>query len=208
MSERKDVAAIILAGGKSTRFGRDKASEVLLARSLLQRVLDRLDGLVQEHVIVAAKDQQLPDLKADARLNPVRDLYPGIGPLGGIYSGLSAMRERCAIAVACDMPLLQPALLEEMLDLLNSHDAVVPLNGLPEPLCAVYSSACLPAIRERIDSGDLKMTGFYDTIDILYLTPEEWRRFDPEGLSFLNINTEADMRRAEALLRHEEPSGI
>jgi molybdenum cofactor guanylyltransferase len=207
MTQNKNVASIILAGGKSSRLGRDKASEVILGRSLLQRAVDKLDGLVEEHVIVTAQGQRLPDLEATARLRLVQDLYPGLGPLGGIYSGLSGMTGRYAITVACDMPLLQTALLEAMLTLLGSHDAVVPLNRLPEPLCAIYSTTCLPAILDRINSGDLKMTGFYEAIDVLYVEPEEWRRFDPEGLSFLNLNTEEDLRRAKALLKREEASG-
>ena len=207
MMETEGVASIILAGGKSSRLGRDKASEVLLGRTLLQRAIDRLDNLVDEHVIVTAQGQHLPDLEATARLTVVQDLYPGLGPLGGIYSGLSATSKDCAVTLACDMPLLQAALPEAMLGILDNHDAVVPLNGLPEPLCAVYATTCLPAILNRINAGDLKMTSFYEAIDVLYLEPEAWRRFDPEGLSFLNVNKEEDLRRAEAILILEESSG-
>jgi len=197
---REPVAAVILAGGLSTRLGRDKASELLLGRSLLQRVIDRLEGLVSEYVVVTAAGQTLPPIAATAPLRPVEDAYPGVGPLGGIYTGLSMMNTRRAVTVACDMPLLQPALLAELLRLAPGHDAVVPHNGLPEPLCAVYAQSCLPAIEQRINAAAYKVTGFFDSIDVLYLQPEDWRRFDPDGLSFLNVNREEDLRRAEALL--------
>ena len=197
---REPVSAVILAGGLSSRLGRDKAAELLLGRSLLQRVIDRLEGLVDEYVVVTAAGQTLPSVKASASLRAVEDEYPRIGPLGGIYTGLSAMQARRAITVACDMPLLQPALLMELLRMAPGHDAVVPLNGLPEPLCAVYAAACLPAIRERIDAGEYKVTGFFEAIDVLYVEPDAWRRFDPDGLSFLNVNRGEDLRRAEELL--------
>lgn len=193
-------AAIVLAGGRSTRLGRDKAGELLLGRSLLQRVLDRLAGLVDEYVVVRAPGQTLPPIQAPAPLSVVEDAYPNAGPLGGLYTGLASMRAPRAVAVGCDMPLLQPALLSELLRLAPGRDAVVPLNGLPEPLCAAYAASCLPAIREKLDRGSLKMTGFYDDVDVLYVEPGVWHRFDPEGLSFLNVNRDEDLLRVRELL--------
>jgi molybdopterin-guanine dinucleotide biosynthesis protein A len=199
---REPVSGVILAGGLSSRLGRDKASELLLGRSLVQRVIDRLAGLVDELVLVTAAGQELPAVEAAAPARSVEDAYERVGPLGGLYAGLSAMRGATAVTVACDMPLLQPRLLAEMLCLAPGHDAVVPLNkdGLPEPLCAVYTAACLPAVKQCIDGGAYKMTGFLNSVDVLYVQPETWRRYDADGLSFLNVNLEADLRRAEELL--------
>ncbi|HWO71974.1 MAG TPA: molybdenum cofactor guanylyltransferase [Dehalococcoidia bacterium] len=195
------AAAIVLAGGRSTRLGRDKASEVLLGRTLLQRVLDRLDGLVDEWLIVKAVGQRLPPVVTTPAAKVIEDAYPGSGPLGGLYSGLAAMRAPFAIAVACDMPLLQPRLIAELLRLAPGHGAVVPLHdGLPEPLCAVYSRDCAAIIRAHLEAGRLKLTGFLDEIDTLYVKPDVWREFDPEGLSFLNVNREADLARAARVL--------
>ena len=193
-------AAVILAGGKSARLGRDKAGEVLLGRSLLQRAVDAFAGLVHEYVIVSAVGQALPAVEVDAPLLTAEDVYPETGPLGGIYTGLSAMTSSQAVVVACDMPLLQPALLSELLRLAPAYDAVVPLNGLPEPLCAAYSRACLAAVRKRLEAGLYKTTGFLDDVRTLYLQPEAWRAFDAAGLSFQNLNEEADLRRIEGLL--------
>ena len=197
---QEPAAAVILAGGLSARLGRDKAGELLLGRSLLQRVIDRLAGLVDEYVVVIAAGQTLPPVEAGAPLRTVEDLFPRVGPLGGIFTGLDAMWAARAVAVACDLPLLQPALLRELLRLAPGHDAVVPLNVLPEPLCAVYAKTCLDAIRNRIDAGAYKVTGFFEAVDVLYVEPATWRRFDPEGVSFLNVNREEDLRRAEQLL--------
>jgi molybdopterin-guanine dinucleotide biosynthesis protein A len=195
-------AAIVLAGGKSTRFGRDKAGELLLGRSLLQRALDAFDGLVDECVIVHAAGQSLPVVTTSTALTLVQDLYPESGPLGGIYTGLGAMQAPVAVVVACDMPLLQPALLGGLLRLAPSNDLVVPVNnGMPEPLCAAYSKLCIEAIKRQLDAGAFKVTGFYHQLSPLYLQPEQWRAFDPEGLSFRNLNLESDLVAVEALLR-------
>ncbi len=78
---------------------------------------------------------------------------------------------------------------------------------MPEPLCAAYSKRCLAPIRSLLEAGAFKVTGFYDQMQPRYLTPDEWRRFDPEGLSFQNLNREEDLRRIEALLRSEEANG-
>lgn len=198
------AAAIVLAGGKSSRLGRDKASEPLLGRPLLQRVLDRFLGLVDEYVVVRAAGQTLPAIETPA-LRVVEDLYPETGPLGGIYSGLSAAAAGHAVVVACDMPLLQPKLIAELLRLAPDHDLVVPVSEeFPQPLCAVYSKACLDAIRAQLDAGNYKITAAFGLLRPLYLRPDDWRPFDPEGLSFQNLNREEDLQRAAALLRAEE----
>jgi len=199
-------SAIILAGGKSRRLGHDKAGEMLLGRSLLQCVIDRFDGLVSECVIVRAAGQTLPEVAASAQITTVEDLYPESGPLGGIFTGLTAAETPYGVVVACDMPLLRPALLAELLRMAPFYDLVVPLreDGLPEPLCAAYSKRCLEPIRRRLEAGAFKVTGFYEQMEPRYLQPQEWRRFDPEGLSFHNLNREEDLRRIEALLRADK----
>jgi molybdopterin-guanine dinucleotide biosynthesis protein A len=132
----------------------------------------------------------------------VEDEYPESGPLGGLYSGLAAMRHDAAIAVACDMPLLRPALVAELLRLAEDHDVVVPISDdYAQPLCAVYKRSCLEAIRRRLAGGAFKLMGFFEDVDVLEVPPSTWRRFDPEGVSFQNLNREDDLRRAEALLR-------
>jgi molybdopterin-guanine dinucleotide biosynthesis protein A len=103
------------------------------------------------------------------------------------------------------MPLLQPALLRELLRLSPGHDAVVPTrDGLPEPLCAVYSTACIDAARQLLERGVYKVAGILDGVDALLVPEAQWRPFDPEGLSFLNVNREADLEQAKALIERGE----
>jgi molybdopterin-guanine dinucleotide biosynthesis protein A len=197
VSHRPAQAGIILAGGRSTRLGRDKASEPLLGRPLLQWVLDRVQPLTAEIVIVSAEGQQLPPVEATVDLTVVEDTFPDSGPLGGIYSGLNALSVDSALAVACDMPLLQTPLLAELLRLALAHEAVVPVHGgLPQPLCATYSKACMPAILHQLEAGELKLTNFLDKVATHYVTADVWSKLDAKGLSFLNINTDEDLEWA------------
>jgi molybdopterin-guanine dinucleotide biosynthesis protein A len=171
-------------------------------------VLSRLDGLVGEFVVVKARDQVLPELSTMMPLSVVEDLYPESGPLGGLYTGLSASRCDAVVAVACDMPLLRPELLQELFRLFPGHDVVVPVNEhFAQPLCAVYSRACVEPIRHRLEAGQLKLMSFYEDMRVLEVAPSAWRQFDPDGLSFQNLNRDEDLAKAEAILKAEMESG-
>jgi molybdopterin-guanine dinucleotide biosynthesis protein A len=195
-----DASAIVLAGGRSSRLGRDKASEVLLGRTLLQRTVDAVSRVADEIVVVRSAGQTLPHVDTEARLSVVEDAYVGAGPLGGIYSGLKAITRQRAVTAGCDMPLLQPDLLDELLRRSSGFDAVVPVDGVPQALCAVYATSCLPAVHALLEAGAFRTTGLLDCVKVSFLEEEEWRRFDPEGLSFLNVNREQDLSRAKTLL--------
>lgn len=218
--EAQPLPVIVLAGGKSTRLGRDKASEVLAGRTLLQRAVDACADVASDFVIVRARGQALPAVDAQAEIDVVEDAYPETGPLGGIYTGLSAIAKAAAnrgetaagdstagsaathaLVVACDMPMLQPTLLRQLARLAPGHDAVVPIrDGLPEPLCAVYAMGCAEAARSLLERGAYRVGGLLDVIDELMVPEEAWRAFDPDGLSFLNVNREEDLVRARALI--------
>jgi molybdopterin-guanine dinucleotide biosynthesis protein A len=203
--EDEPAPVIILAGGKSTRLGRDKASEVLAGRTLLQRAVDACAGVASRYVVVRARGQALPALEASAPVESVEDAYPETGPLGGIYTGLTALAGAAeagpALVLACDLPLLQPSLLKGLLRLAPGHDAVAPVRDrLPEPLCAVYSVRCAEAAKRQLDAGAYRVAGLLEAVDARYVPEGEWRPWDAEGLSFLNVNREDDLARARALL--------
>jgi molybdopterin-guanine dinucleotide biosynthesis protein A len=200
MSGDPEFAAIVLAGGRSTRLGRDKASEPLRGRPLLQHVIDRVSPLVDEVVVVTAPEQELPSLAMPYTMRAAVDVYPGTGPLGGIYTGLLAARAERCLAVACDMPLLVPALLRELLARSRECDVVMPVLEYPEPLHAVYARACAEPIRQRLEAGQLKITNFLGAVHVCYLREPEVRALDPGLRSFMNTNTEADLARAGELL--------
>jgi molybdopterin-guanine dinucleotide biosynthesis protein A len=138
----------------------------------------------------------------------VRDFYADGGPLGAIYTGLSATAHPHALIVAADMPLLNSHLLRAMLEYPAGYDALVPCWPHPDapdhdhsqPLHAVYSRACLPTMQAALEQGVRRVRDVLPLLRMAHLMPEEIVRYDPQGLSFLNINTPADLARVRAVL--------
>lgn len=191
------ITSIVLAGGQGSRLGRDKVSQKLSNQTLLQRVLSSLTSLSSEILVVIAQSQSEPPLSV-AKAKIVIDLSPNKGPLGGLYTGLIASNYSYSLAVACDMPLLDSSLLRYLIHLAPGFDAVVPKveRGL-EPLHAVYSKSCLPFIQQQIDQGNLKLTNFLEKVKVRYVGKDEIDKFDPQHLSFFNINTRSDWEKAK-----------
>jgi molybdopterin-guanine dinucleotide biosynthesis protein A len=133
--------------------------------------------------------------------NVVVDISPGKGSLGGIFSGLSAMEGEWGLTVACDMPFINLQLFSYMLDLRQGFDAVVPvINGLPEPMHALYFRRCLTPIGHQIRCGNLKISGIFNGVKVRFVLEEEIDKMDPEHFSFFNINTQRDLERALVLV--------
>ena len=193
------VTSIILAGGKNLRLGRSKALETIGGKSLIERVVERLRPLTDRIVIVTSREQ--PDLAATGEMEVLADLYPGKGPLGGIYTGLLASRSSHSIVVACDMPFLNTELLRYMIGLSGDVDAVVPQlgEGMVEPLHAIYSKRCLDSMKAELERDQLGVNSFLNTVHVRYVERAECQRLDPELLSFFNINYQSDLDRAIAL---------
>ncbi len=194
------ATAIILAGGRGSRLGRDKASAVAAGKTLLQHVIDRVVPLVDATIIVVRAGQQLPAYEGRA-IRVIEDEVPESGPLAGLAAGLKASSSFPALVVACDLPLLQPALLAELLRRVEGHDAAVALDeGQAQPLCAAYGPGCIDAVERRLARRDLAMKALLDDLDVAYLEEAEWRPFDAEGLSFFNVNTPEDLQRVSDYL--------
>ncbi len=197
-----DISCIVLAGGKGLRLGRDKALETIGKRSLLQRVVSNLSLFNCDVIIVTAREQSLPQSIDYPKLRAVTDVYPGKGALGGIYTGLAASDSCYSLVVACDMPFLNHDLLHYMIQLSPSFDLVVPrLGNMVEPLHAVYSKGCLASIEYLLKQGSLSIIELFTLVRVRYVEAEEIDRFDPNHLSFFNINTEADLNRARELVK-------
>lgn len=193
------VTAIILAGGKNLRLGRTKATETIGGKSVIERVIERLRPLASQILIVTSAKR--PNFPGAEEIELLSDLYPDYGPLGGIYTGLSAARSSHSIVVACDMPFLNTELLGYMVEQASDFDAVVPRleGGMVEPLHAVYSQSCLEKMKERLEYKQLSVNQFVRTLRVRYIEQLESQRFDPKLLSFFNINYPADLERAIAI---------
>jgi molybdopterin-guanine dinucleotide biosynthesis protein A len=195
------MTSIVLAGGKGTRLGKDKLLELVGGRPLLQRVVDSLGPISKRILVVIAQGQKCPPLQAtQTEVTTVPDIYPGRGALGGIYTGISASDSRRSLVMAADMPFLNPDLLQHLVSVATDFDVVMPrINGQIEPLHAVYSRDCLPAIREQIESSQLQIRVFLDKVRVRYVEEAEIDRFDPRHLSFYNVNTPDDLTKAQEI---------
>ena len=184
------LTVAIQAGGKSSRMGTDKSFVLFQGRPLIEVVREAVEGLGDELIIVTNK----PDDYAHLGLPMVGDLYPETGPLGGIYTALHHATHPHLLTVACDMPWLNRPLLEYMAGLRSTADVIVPRwDKFPEPLHAVYSQACLEPIREKLEAQMYKITAFYGRVSLRFIDRAEIERFDPDGRSFVNVNTAQDL---------------
>jgi molybdopterin-guanine dinucleotide biosynthesis protein A len=193
------MTSIILAGGKSSRLGRSKALQVIGGKSLIQWVVDHLTILSAEIIIATAHGEAIPCSSA-VKIKTVADIYPGKGPLGAIYSGLTASSSPQAIVVGCDTPFLSVSLLEYMTQICSTFDVVVlRIKKKVEPLCAVYSRNCLAPIQELLEQNELGINKLFSMVKVRYVEEDEINSFDPEHLSFFNINSQDDLERARKL---------
>ena len=197
-----ETSCIVLAGGKSLRLGQDKILETIGNRSLLEQVVSSVSSLGSDIIIVMAEKRTISQFVDYSKLRIVTDIYPGKGPLGGIYTGLAASTSLYNLVVASDMPFLNQALLRYMIQLSVNFDLVAPRVGnLVEPLHAVYTKSCLAPIERMIKQGELSVYKLLHLVRVRYVETEEIDKFDPKHLSFFNVNTEADLEIARDLAR-------
>ncbi len=197
---RRPISCIVLAGGEGKRLDTDKAFLRIGGRVLIEGIVEKMARIGDEVIIVTNSPQKYGHL--EARL--VGDIYPGKGALGGIYSGLRAARSDYGLVVACDMPFLDLRLLRYMILLSPGQDVVIPRVGeLTEPLHAIYSKECLQPMERLLSAGRLKIIDFFPEVRVRYVEEQEIKLFDPQCLSFFNINTPADLQKARNLAGKE-----
>jgi molybdopterin-guanine dinucleotide biosynthesis protein A len=196
---------VILAGGRNTRYGGLKALESVGGRAIIERAADALRGAVSDLILIANDGDTYAPLGYPLR----GDLVTGVGALGGLHAALhwAAEQHRPGIlAVACDMPFVSAPLLRRLVELAVEQDAdvVAPESdnrrGL-EPLCAYYSTRCLPAIERALARADPRMIAFHDDVTVVRLALGEVADFGDPAVLFLNVNTPEERARAEQLAR-------
>ncbi len=184
------ITGLVLAGGKSRRFGSDKASALLAGRPLLQWVASTLAEVCGALVVVSARGQQLPAFDVAIPVTVVEDLYEGKGPLAGLVTGFAAAGEGVCFATSCDAPLLRPELVLLLAAAAEGHDIACPyVNGFLQPLVAAYrAETCLPVFRDFVEREQLKITPAFGPLDAVIVREPQIRTVDPELESFLNAN--------------------
>lgn len=201
------ITSIILAGGRSLRLGRCKAVETICDKSLLERVIEKLKTISNQILVVTSQEQLGLSVACEAEV--VVDIYPGKGPLAGICTGLLASKFPYSIVVACDMPFLNVELLRYMIELSEGFDVVIPRSGegMIEPLHAIYSRSCINTVRAELERDHLKISQVLDILRVRYVEQEEYQKFDPQHLSFFNVNSMLDLKRATAIATNVQERG-
>lgn len=192
MRKSEGMTGVVLAGGKSSRFGTNKALIEIQGKRIIDLVLDVIGQAFSEILLVT----NTPDQYAYLGIDMVEDIVKGIGPLGGIYTGLRHMGGVNGFFVACDMPFLNASLIRQMTNVCLGFDVTIPkVYGRFHTLHAIYHKNCLPHIENLIEQGDYKITHFFGEVKVHYITEKDMQHFDPGFLCLLNINTREDFEK-------------
>jgi molybdopterin-guanine dinucleotide biosynthesis protein A len=187
-----ELTGVILAGGKSRRYGRNKALVKIDGIALIERVLTVMDSLFQQVILIT----NTPEAYAHLKLTMHEDIIKNLGPLGGIYTALRSMPTEAGFVVACDMPFLNRELIRYMIEIRGNSDVVVPkIDGFMEALHALYGKRCLPFITRLIEHKHYQIIRMFPHVSVRHVLEAEIRRFDPDLKSFLNINKPQHLRR-------------
>jgi molybdopterin-guanine dinucleotide biosynthesis protein A len=190
MSKRSDVLGAILAGGKSSRMGMEKALLPLKGRPMIQYVADALSSRFNEVVVVGGGKDKYSFLE----LEVVPDVFEGCGPLGGIQAALNRARALPVFVLSCDTPFIPVELIEYMLSFKSAAPTkIAKFSGVIQPLCGLYDSTALDAIEHDLQEGKYSVLKTILNIDhtAVPITPD-LPFFTPQ--IFWNVNRPEDYR--------------
>ena len=190
MTNKYDLTGVILAGGKSTRMGENKAFIKVEGIPIIRRIHSTFKSLFREIIVVTNQKELFENLDA----NIFVDLLPNRGALAGLYTGLYYSSLPFCFCVACDMPFLNKDVIAYLIRRLDDADVVIPKthDGL-QPLHAIYSKSCLQPVKKTLDQGKSKILDFYPMVRLKVIEEEEFLPLDPEKRSFININTPQEL---------------
>ncbi len=180
------MTAVILAGGKSSRMGSNKAFLKLKGKTFIERQIDLLREMFDEIFISANTPSEYEYLN----LPVFKDIYPEKGPLGGIYTSLVNSSSANTFMLACDMPFVESGLIKYLKELTKEYDVVVPKSerGL-EPLHAFYSKNCIDPIKKELDSNNLRIISFFPHVNVKIVELDNLTSPDGFNNSIKNVNT-------------------
>jgi len=201
------LSIVIQAGGESRRMGQDKALLPLLGKPLVQWVIERISPLADEVLVTTNR----PEAYLFLGLPLYPDVIPGRGALGGLYTALRAASQPLVAVVACDMPFINVSLLgaERNLLIASNVDLVIPhLEGGLEPFHAVYRrEACLQEVEWALAADKWRVDSWFHRVRVYRMMPDEIQVYDPDLLSFWNVNTPEDLQLAIQLASKDESGG-
>lgn len=193
------AGAIILAGGKSSRMGKNKALLPIDGISNIERIVKSLAGIFEEIIIVANDEEAFEFLN----LPIVKDKVKEKGPLAGIQAGLLAAKHETNLFIACDMPFISSQIAKQLVEQSEGFDAVVPvIDGKQHPLFAVYKKSLLPTLEDCLMTNQLRMKHLIERVNVNYRTEEHLLNKEIAKLDqvFYNMNYPSEYEEAKKLI--------
>ena len=200
---------VVLCGGRSARMGFDKSTLPFGPELMLQRVVRLLREIVTPVTVVAAKDQLLPTLPDDVLT--VFDQHPDCGPLGGLYTGLTASQVHvdAVYVTSCDVPLLRPAFVRRICSLMTDYEIVVPVDqDHIHPLAGVYRTHLATRVRKLLDSQRFRPLFLIQESKSLQVSTKQLQDVDPDLSSLFNLNRPSDYLAAIQQAGLEIPASL
>ena len=196
-------SALILAGGRSRRMGyKEKALLPIGDKTILEHVMDSLDGVVDE-IIISMRDATQQELLNDYTqgYDVVLDKFVDVGPLSGILEGLKAATGEYVFVAACDMPYINNDVVELLFKHVEGHDAAIPVweNEDLEPIHAVYRTRPMAVETEKaiLRNEKFVLAPVFKMQDLVFVNMDEIRELDPDLRTFVNINTPDDVEKLQ-----------
>jgi len=194
-----EMTGVVLAGGRSSRFGANKALADWKGAPLVQAVVNSLLEVLPRVLVVTKNAAELAFLRS-GRVRVIEDLCADGHPMGGLFTALQGLDTGHAFVAACDMPFVRPELISALWQSRADYDAVIPVwREKRQPLCGVYSRACVGMIRASIEADSLGISRLFDDLRTRFMLEGEVAGVDPLGLSFMDIDTREDYERAMGL---------
>lgn len=191
MTQKLQIQAFILAGGKSSRMGSEKGLMQLSGKPFVTHLINTLK-IITPNICILANN----NIYKQFGLPVIEDIVKLRGPLGGIHAALTYSEMPINLFVSCDIPRVSAELLQFLISRYHNTKAlVVSHHGITEPLCGIYSANCLPPIKKLIDNNELSVHGALNILnaDILEISNES---FYKKNL-LQNINTPDELKKAE-----------
>jgi molybdopterin-guanine dinucleotide biosynthesis protein A len=204
---------IILSGGQSSRLGRDKGLVELEGCSLILRVIDKLQNVVDEIIVVVGSDKMIPKYSAAVpeNVHVISDFYKEDAPLIGLISGLMKARGEYAVVCACDMPFIEPKILDILFRYAIGMNGVLILkqDGWIEPIPSVYHVyKCLKKAEELRKNGEFRIRKVLESMNNIVLLPiEKLRELDPDLISFIDLDTTDSLEVAKKIIMKADGHG-
>ncbi len=196
---RNSITPFILAGGKSRRMGTNKSFVRLGGKPLIEIIVKKVTEIfANKPVIITNHFADYAYLDCDM----VSDIVKDKGPLGGIHAGLTSASTPYLFVFACDMPFVEKKFVDYMISRLRDEDILIPKNGeRVEPLHAIYSKRCLPAVEKHLNEDHRRVQDFFGDVNIAYVEQYEMNRLNLSEGYFINVNTVEDLSKAENCLK-------